>query len=157
MQLNKYIVTSALAMALALTGTAAADTELIVGSTSGSIGEQIYVPITISNPANTAGASFTVTYDTTALQLDELNSTFFPLFTSMGIPSANPFVYEGDDYYSAIVGSIAPTGAMIAAARTTTGETETNLFTLRFTILAGATDPTYGIGIQPSIISNTAA
>ena len=63
----------------------------------------------------------------------------------------------GKSIYRAMAGNVVSQGAMIAAARTTTGETNTTLFILRFTILSGATAPSYEIGIEPSVISNTSA
>ncbi len=159
MRYTKQLITLFILLTFAAAKMAVADTSLTVGNSSGTVGEQIDVPITVSNPANIAGASFTVTYDTSALELNQLNSEFFPFFSDMGIPDAEPVVVDGVEYYRAMDGSEFPgMGSMIAAARTTTGETENHtLFILRFTILPGATAPSYDIGIEPSVISNTQA
>jgi len=153
------------AMTIAAASSAFAVT-LTVGTNSGASDATLQVPITVDNPVGIAGAAFTVTYDTTALTLIDIESTFFDTFANqwVGTPneaSAPTSVTVDSQTYSQplITNDITGVGTRIAAARCTAETTSSNttLFTLSFRLKSGAQVTTYNIGITATTLNNTDA
>lgn len=106
-----------------------------------------------------AGAAFTITYDTSNLDLTGVTSSFFDTFTSQGITTPNSdgsVTVDSVNYYSPIVENQATSGSMLAAARVDNGPSGTQvIFTLTFNTTG--TRGNYPISVAQSVISNTAA
>lgn len=160
----KYFITI-LCVTLMLCSTAnAADRELsLVSSSDGSdsllikSGDPISVDVKIDN-ADIAGASFTITYDTSNLTLDSVTSNFFQTFVQQLDPDPDPACVTVDttEYCSPIVENVVTTGSMIAAARVDNGSgSDVTTFTLNFSLVSGGnTGASYPVGITQSIIDN---
>ena len=113
-------------------------------------GTSTTIDIILDNTANTAGAAFTVTYDTDNLTLTDVTSGFFDLIEATQVDSIT--------YDQALVHNVVDgTGAMITGARMTEGDGPAQtIVTLHFDVGVSASGQ-YTIGIQQSIISNTDA
>jgi hypothetical protein len=150
----------------------AADKTLSLVSSSGQStitvneGDPIAIEVHINDASAVAGASFTVTYDTTNLTLTNVESAFFGTFVSQSIPTPLDQGYvtvDSTNYYSPIVDNSVnglsgdvTTGSMLAAARVDNGTgLNGKLFTLHFT-LTGAVG-SYPINIIQSKINNVEA
>ncbi|MBE0677093.1 MAG: hypothetical protein IH591_20740 [Bacteroidales bacterium] len=109
----------------------------------------VTVDIEIDTAVNTAGASFTVTYDTDNLILTNVESSFFDLIDSTTVGP--------DTYEQALVYNTIPTGVMLAGARATNGTSgQQTIYTLTFDI-TGTASGDYPISIIRSEITNADA
>jgi len=120
----------------------------------------------VDNPVDIAGAAFTVTYNTTALTLTDVQSTFFDTFANqfLGTPNAatapTSVVVDSVTYNQPLItNNVSGTGTMIAAARCSaeTGASNTTLFTLSFALNSGASATAYNVGITATTLDNTDA
>lgn len=129
-------------------------------------GDTITLNVVIDDASVVAGASFTVTYDTTNLTLDSVESTFFGTFVSQSIPTPSDQGYvevDGQQFFSPIVDNVVSgltqssvaTGSMLAAARVDNGSgTNVAIFSLSF-IANGA--GTFPVTIVQSKLNNADA
>ena len=118
MKLTHCFTTFALAAALSAAGTVGAET-LAVGSVSAAPGATgVSVPITINIPGNTAGASFTITYDDTVLELTGLSSTFFDTFINQNIEHGTTLpadvMVDGTTYDQPLILTTGTGGSIVA-------------------------------------------
>ena len=137
----------------------AANKALSVSSTTGVNGERIILNILVDEAANTAGASFTLTYSKTSLTLVQVASNFFGTFAAQGV-TPTQIVVDNITYYGPLLYNTDTTsaGTMLAAARADNGTgTNATLFTLAYTIADSAASGSYPINIINSTITNTAA
>jgi cohesin domain-containing protein len=116
-------------------GTASAVT-LTVGDKIANLNQTIQVPVTVDDPSAIAGAAFTITYNTTDLNLSSIDNSFFDSFE------------KGDQ--------IPGTGTMVSGANPESGTTNTTLMILNFSV-SGSAKGDYPINITQSTISNTSA
>jgi len=155
---NKQILTVLVAL-LFLCGTVATASavNLTVDNTTTYAGDTTAtVKITVDDPSEIAGAAFTITYDTAALGLIDIDSAFFDTFAKQNITPSSVTV-DGITYDQPLLANdVTGTGTMVAAARVEAGETKTTLFTLTFNI-AGAALGTYPVSIEQSVIDNVDA
>jgi len=132
--------------------------ELKVGAVADVPCDQIArVPISVSGTAILAGASFTITYDTSALHV-MVDSTFFDTFANQGIPQAE--IDKVTEEQPLITNHVTGTGTRVAAARATpgdaTGDTEIFLLEIGLTSCDNA-ETVYPIGIVETVINNVDA
>ncbi len=126
--------------------------------------DPVNIEVKINDATDIAGASFTLTYDTTNLLLTGIDSNFFGTFAQQITPDPG-CVTLGQTYCSPIVENVVSglatttsTGSMIAAARAQKGSgTNISLFTLHFELKSGGSPGTYPIGLVQSKISNASA
>lgn len=142
-------------------GAFAAAPKLIVGSASIDSGESGTVNITVDNATGITGAAFTLTYDTSILDIT-VTSDFFGTFEEQGFDVADGLGTDGkvDGYDSPVVTNEVSTGMMIAAANATAATSGTNvaLFTLNIAVSDTAIKgSTYDINITATTLNNTAA
>jgi hypothetical protein len=143
-------------------GAFAAAPKLTVGSASIGPGSSGTVNITVDNAAGITGAAFTLTYDTTALDIT-VSSDFFGTFAEQGFDPADGLGTDGkvDGFDSPVVtNEVSGTGMRIAAANATAATSGTNvtLFTLNVTVSDTAVEnSTYDINITATTLNNTAA
>jgi hypothetical protein len=118
----------------------------------------VLVNINLNTGANTAGASFTVTYDAAKLQYKSVSSAFFATFAAQNI--SPPTVAVGTPpvtYDKGLVANPSSGKVMLAAAQATNGTAGAKiLFTLTFDTISGATGSSV-INVTPSTITNAAA
>lgn len=129
----------------------------VSGSSSG-----VDVPITVSDPTNIAGAAFTLEYDTDAIEITEVSSTFFDTFVNQGFTQADGLDANNmvDGYASPLVENyISASGMKISAARKdgASSGSATTLFTLRVRLKNGSEGVDYPIEIVKTELSNTSA
>lgn len=129
----------------------------VSGSSSG-----VDVPITVSDPTNIAGAAFTLEYDTDAIEITEVSSTFFDTFVNQGFTQADGLDANNmvDGYASPLVENyITGSGMKISAARKdgASSGSATTLFTLRVRLKNGSEGVAYPIEIVKTELSNTSA
>lgn len=129
----------------------------VSGSSSG-----VDVPITVSDPTNIAGAAFTLEYDTDAIEITEVSSTFFDTFVNQGFTQADGLDANNmvDGYLSPLVENyITGSGMKISAARKdgASSGSATTLFTLRVRLKNGSEGVDYPIEIVKTELSNTSA
>jgi hypothetical protein len=167
-KINKILLT-AFCILLAYSATAtAADKTISLSSESGLNtidvveGHTFTVQITVDNASAIAGASFTITYDTANLTLDNVNSSFFQTFNAQLITTTESDATGGYitidyvRYYSPQVVATTTNGSMLAAARFDNGSgTDAGLFTLTFT--ATGSLGVYPISVSQSVITNVDA
>ncbi len=125
----------------------------VVSGTTG-----VLVNINIDNGLNTAGASFTVTYDAAKLQYKSVSSTFFAAFSNQNInPSSVSVGTPPITYTKGLVDNPSSGKVMLAAAQTANGTAGAKtLFTLTFDVINGVTGNAL-INITATTINNTAA
>ncbi len=141
---------------------------LTMSSASGAPGEIVTLTVALGENIGVAGASFTLDYDPSMLEIYDSNdpadllptsgvrSDFFPLFSTQGMPSDTAVSGDGVTYNKALV--VNPEGTMIAAARATNGtEATTTLFEIDFRIKNGAIDGTHSVAIIPTRLYNESA
>ena len=118
----------------------------------------VLINIDIDTGINTAGASFTVTYDAAKLQYKSVSSSFFATFSAQGITPATVTVGTPPvEYDKGLVDNSLPGEVMLAAAQATNGTAGAqSLFTLTFDVITGATGAVV-VNVTPSTIANTAA
>jgi hypothetical protein len=151
-----------------------------------SLNHSVAVDIIVDNPSEIAGAAFTVTYDTQALELVAVESGFFASFVDQfsqlpgaGTPFVNPQdsktyipfsvgdntvyipaeeIIDGENFTQPVmVGPETAIGSSIVAARIMAGEQDNQtLFRLTFDVTA-AVPGNYDISIVPTVIDNTQA
>ena len=113
-------------------------------------GASTTVDIILDNTVNTAGAAFTVTYDTNNLTLTGVTSDFFDVIDATQV--------DGITYDQALVFNVIEgTGAMIAGARMTEGDGPAQTIATLYFEVGGSASGQYSIGIQQSVINNTDA
>jgi hypothetical protein len=118
----------------------------------------VSVNININTGANTAGVSFTVTYDAAKLQYKSVSSSFFATFSAQGItPSTVTVGTPPVTYSKGMVDNPSSGKVMLAAAQTTIGTAGAKtLFTLTFDVISGTLGSAV-INVTPSTITNDAA
>jgi hypothetical protein len=144
-------------------GAFAAAPKLTVGSATVPAGETTTVNITASEAAGITGAAFTVTYDTTALDIT-VTSDFFGTFAAQGFDAADGLGTDGkvDGFDKPLVtNEVSGTGMRIAAANATAAASGANvvLFALEVKSLDenAAEGTPYDIGIIATELTNAAA
>jgi hypothetical protein len=134
--------------------------KLTVGSARISPGNSGTVNITVDNSVGITGAAFTLTYDTSALDIT-VTSNFFLTFAEMGFgpdeePDPDSKVHRDDR--SVITNEVPGTGMMLAAANATAADGTNNiLFTLHITVKETAAECAYDINIIPTTLTNMGA
>ena len=155
-----YLIGCTLMMVfLSVVSANAADKVLSVSSASGVQGERIILNILVDDSANTAGASFTLTYSKSSLSLVQVKSNFFGTFAAQGV-TPTQLVVDNITYYGPLLYNTDTNtaGTMLAAARADNGTgTNITLFTLAYTIADSAASGSYPVNIINSTITNTAA
>jgi hypothetical protein len=140
-------------------GAFAAAPKLTVGSATVAAGGTTTVNITADNATGITGAAFTLTYDTTALDIT-VSSDFFGTFTDQGFDATDGLDANGKidgTYDSPLVQNEISTGMMIAAANAEAADgTNKTLFTLNVTV-ENATEDSYDINITATTLKNEAA
>jgi len=151
-----------------------------------SLNNSVAVDVIVDDPAAIAGAAFTVSYDTQALELVAVESDFFAPFVDQfsqlpgaGTPFVNPQdsktyipftvaantvyipaeeIIDGENFTQPVmVGPETAIGTSIVAARVVTGEQDNQtLFRLTFDVSA-ATPGVYDVAIVQTVINNTQA
>jgi hypothetical protein len=155
-----FLIVASLMLAASTTASAAVKViTLLSDSDSSTIaateGDSFTVQITVDSGSEIAGASFTVTYDTNNLTLDEVESSFFGTFADQ-IVTPESVTVDTETYYSPLVYAASTGGSMLAAARIDNGSTDdTLLFTLTFS--ATGSSGTYPISVSQSVITNVDA
>lgn len=144
-------------------GAFAAAPKLTVGSATVAAGGTTTVNITASEAAGITGAAFTVTYDTTALDIT-VTSDFFGTFAAQGFDAADGLGTDGkvDGFDKPLVtNEVSGTGMRIAAANATAAASGANvvLFALEVKSLDenAAEDTPYDISIIATELTNAAA
>ena len=139
---------------------------LTVGNGSNYADQTVQIPITVDNPIGIAGASFTLTYDSSKITLTDVQSTFFDTFMNQWnsldtIPNPLPptsIELGGSTYTQPLIKNPVAPGATISAARCTPSDNSSNtLLVLSFTLKPGASVGGYAIGVSSSVIDDTAA
>lgn len=167
-KISKILLTVVCVMlAYSTTSTAADKTiSLLTDSGLGTIdvveGHTFTAQVTVDDASVIAGASFTVTYDTANLTLDNVNSSFFGTFDAQVIATPESdttggyVTVDSVKYYSPQVVASVTNGSMLAAARFDNGSgTNALLFTLTFT--ATGSPGVYPISVSQSVITNVDA
>ncbi len=117
----------------------------------------VLVNIIIDTGANTAGASFTVTYDPAKLEYVGVTSSFFATFAGFNPPS----VTVGDPavtYTQGLVDNPSSGKVMLAAAQANNGTAgQQTLFALTFNVRSDATAGDTGVNVEASKITNASA
>lgn len=152
-----------MAIALVMLPVAADAVTLTVTDDSGAQGATVNVDVTVDDPSEIAGATFTITYDNTVLTLTDIQSTFFDTFENQWVEfSTTPYPPNsvnvgGDDYFQPLLSNEVSTGVSVAAARCDDGAVQTTMFSLEFTIDGAAPCGDYPITIEQTFIDNETA
>lgn len=170
MKINKLVcIVSILLLAMAAAASGVSAVTMDVGEASGEANATIQIPVTVDVSTGIAGAAFTITYDTSKIELNTIESDFFGTFASQWIGTPNQssaptsVTVDSVTYTQPVLSNEIttgdPTGTMVAAARCTPGPTGTNttLFMLSFTLKEGARSGIYQVGVTSSTINNTDA
>ncbi len=155
--MNKRILLATTLIILVLGAITTQAETLSVTSATGAPGQTVTVEVILDDNENgVAGTTFTLSYDAANLDLVEVRSDFFPLFSTQNI---NPTSIEidGTTYNSALV--ICPAGSKFAAARVDNGPLgQQTIFELDFVINETAPDGnSFPVQIQQSQIQNPEA
>ncbi|SHH77311.1 FG-GAP-like repeat-containing protein [Desulfofustis glycolicus] len=155
--MNKHIILTIALISLVLgTLTAQAET-LSVTNATGTPGQRVTVNIILDDNDNgVAGTTFTLNYDAANLDLVEVRSEFFPLFSTQNITPTSIEI-DGTIYDSALV--ICPAGSKFAAARVDNGPLgHQTIFELDFVIDETApTGTSLPVQIQQTQVQNSEA
>jgi len=136
---------------------------MTVETTAGRMGHNVPVPIIVDNPAQIAGAAFTLKYNTSALSVD-VTSTFFDTFARQFAGTAaegtTSVAVNGETYDQPLIANPFPgTGMWITAGRVMPADASSDrtLFILNVTLKAGKSSGTYPITVVPTALDYTRA
>ena len=132
---NRMIFICLLFVSVFISGNTSAVTLTVQNGTS-TLNTTVDISITVDDPSEIAGAAFTVNYDTTALELSSVDSSFFDSFT------------RGNE--------ISGTGTMLSGVSAEAGKSNQTIFILRFYVKNTAQGD-YIVSIAQSILNNTNA
>ncbi|GBC64051.1 hypothetical protein DENIS_5052 [Desulfonema ishimotonii] len=123
------------------------------------------VNIKVDDSTSILGSAFTVEYDTTALEVTDVTSTFFDTFTNQFAQAGctdcpGSVTVSGNTYTQPVLdNNVSGTGTRIAAARAVEDSSPGNktIFTLDFQFNGGTEGQAYPITIKPTVLNNTDA
>lgn len=127
-------------------------------------GDNVTIPVLASaeaSPKRVAGAAFTITFDSSQLELLEVTSDFFDTFAAQQISPASVTVGQQEYAQPLVVNNSVAGKAMVAAARVAPEEipvgSTVEMFNLVFKAKINANVADHTISLAPSVIDNTAA